>query len=254
LRGIKDLLERDRVNFHYFCGNCRNEKPASKPQAKKPQKFTSAGSTKASLKMSQVPEYLQYKNAKISNHPKPMHEERHPLEDGLEEVITKKLKVEVQTVSIETGLNGDSSPSMIKEEKMVAIVKSDFAQKKLDSMFHRNMLNKKKYVVKPVTTTFNDTYNDIDKLMGLYGGGKKFQFSESEITNHLDCFRQLSTDLGSSPDQDSRGYLDPSESRGSDEDKKGHKNKNKNSRKNVKGRSKNFYAEADPFNGKIILW
>lgn len=102
-----------------------------------------------------------------------MHDERIAMEEGTEEVITKKIKTETtSTLCIEPPVAGESSPSIMREEKtlITTVVKVDFAKKKLDSMFNRQIANKKKFPIKPVNVTSLDTYNDIDKLMTQYGG------------------------------------------------------------------------------------
>jgi hypothetical protein len=85
----------------------------------------------------------------------------------------KKLKIAAEIVENNPL---ESSPSMPKEIAVPVIKPNnpDFAKKKLDSMLNRANGGKKKYVVRPVTTTL-DNYNDIDKLMNQYSG---IQFSK----------------------------------------------------------------------------
>jgi hypothetical protein len=100
--------------------------------------------------------------AKTMLHPKPILDERIAAEDGFEETIIKKLKVQVD--SPENII--PASPTQENSNTMPAI---DIAKKKLDSMFNRHQNQKKRFQTKILTVAV-ENYIDIDKLMVQYGG------------------------------------------------------------------------------------
>jgi len=98
--------------------------------------------------------------AKTLLHPKPMLDEKNTEEDGFDDSVVKKLKVQNDSPE-----QPAPSPNPENSNNTATI---DIAKKKLDSMFNRNQNQKKRFQTRVLTVI--DNYIDIDKLMVQYGG------------------------------------------------------------------------------------
>lgn len=90
------------------------------------------------------------------------------IDDNIEDVINKKVKIASEVVE-----HHIDSPTSVTKEGIVPVIKQqnnpDIAKKKLDSMLSRANGSKKRFVVRAVTTSY-ENYSDIDKLMNQYSG------------------------------------------------------------------------------------
>lgn len=165
------LVDKDK-SFKYFCPNCRAEKQS----IVKPGPKRAKGPGRLPGKTSYQKQQVSYRRTSVKSEAgqKEIIEEKITMimEDEGEEVINKKMKIAAE------GTETLESPPTIKEVLVPAVKPQnpDFFKQKLDSMLNRANGGKKRYVVRSVTTTVLDNYNDIDKLMNQYSGNPSLNF------------------------------------------------------------------------------